>query len=217
MRVTRSTWRREVRRSILTVCAVLLLAPGLCAETALLRNGMRLYITGYERNPAVVLLHLVGGRVAVRAEEVVAIEPDEYLSLRATPPLQLPFGELIRAAAIKYDMDEDLIASVIAAESDFNARAVSHKNARGLMQLMPATASRFAVSDPFSPQQNVEAGVRYLKELLEKYNHDLRLALAAYNAGPERVQQHRGVPPFPETRMYVKRVLQFLEQRKIKK
>jgi soluble lytic murein transglycosylase-like protein len=191
-------------------------APAL-AETAVLRNGQRLQITGYERDGELIHLHVVGGRVALRAEEVVSIEPEEYFPLRAAEaPATTPFAQLIRAAAQKHGVDEELISSVITAESAFNPRAVSRKQARGLMQLMPATASQLVVSDAFDPAQNVDAGTRYLKLLLEKYGQDLTLALAAYNAGPDRVAQYGGVPPFYETRAYVRRVLADYSQRKKK-
>jgi len=109
-------------------------------------------------------------------------------------------------------VDQELIASVIAVESNFNPRAVSPKFARGLMQLLPETAARLDVTDVFDPRQNIDAGTRYLKELLARYHQDLVLTLAAYNAGPDRVEQFRGVPPFLETRSYVQRVTRKLNE-----
>jgi soluble lytic murein transglycosylase-like protein len=124
------------------------------------------------------------------------------------------FRELIEAAAKRHSVDADLIASVIAVESNFDPKAVSPKNARGLMQLLPQTAERFGVKDIFDPQENIDAGTRYLKELLQKYNNDLALTLAAYNAGPERVQQYGRVPPYVETIKYVQRVRRGYEKSK---
>jgi len=209
--------RTTVPLILFALVAALSFATPALAETAVLRNGQRLQITGYEREGQLIHLHVVGGRVALRAEEIVSIEPEEYFPLRASEaPSDMPFAQLIRAAAQKHGVDEELISSVITAESAFNPRAVSRKQARGLMQLMPATASRLAVSDAFDPAQNVDAGTRYLKLLLEKYGQDLTLALAAYNAGPDRVAQYGGVPPFSETRAYVRRVLADYSQRKKK-
>jgi soluble lytic murein transglycosylase-like protein len=105
-------------------------------------------------------------------------------------------------------MDPALVKAVIAAESNFKANAVSRVGAVGLMQLMPATAAELGVYAPFEPGQNVNGGVRYLKKLLERFDV-LDHALAAYNAGPETVDRHQGVPPYPETRAYVARVLRF--------
>lgn len=203
------------RPCALPLAALLLLAPGARAETAVLRNGQRLHISGYERAGEILRLRVPGGRVEVRAEDIIAIEPEESFPLRvqdATPAR--PIADVIRSVAQKHGVDEDLIASVIAAESDFNPRAISRKNARGLMQLMPETATRLEAGDVFDPTQNIEAGTRYLKELLARYNQSLALTLAAYNAGPERVEQYGGVPPFPETREYVRRVLREIEKRK---
>jgi soluble lytic murein transglycosylase-like protein len=118
-----------------------------------------------------------------------------------------PLNEVVNIASAAYHLDPDLVNSVIHAESGFNARAVSPKGARGLMQLMPGTASQLGVNDSFDPQANVTGGSRYLRELLERYDFDLVKALAAYNAGPERVEQYRGVPPFRETRAYVARIV----------
>ena len=197
--------------------AVLCAAAPVYAETAVLRNGQRLHITGYEREGDTVRLHIPGGSVDIRAEELVAIEPEDLFPVRAGDALpDTPFADLIRAASQKHGVDEDLITSLITAESNFNPRAVSPKRARGLMQLMPETATRLAVRDVFDPAQNVDAGTRYLKELLEKYGQDLKLTLAAYNAGPDRVAQYRGIPPFAETRAYVQRVLAVYALRKKK-
>ena len=104
--------------------------------------------------------------------------------------------------------------SVIKAESGFNVQAVSPKGARGLMQLMPGTASQLGVPNAFDPQANVEGGTKYLRELLERYNFDLVKALAAYNAGPQRVEQFGGVPPYYETRAYVARIVKDFNKKK---
>ena len=114
--------------------------------------------------------------------------------------------KLVREAAERHRVDPALIRAVIETESNWNAGAVSRKGAVGLMQLIPTTAQRFGVNDLFSPQQNVDAGVRYLKTLLERYNGNLELALAAYNAGEGAVDRAHGIPRFRETRDYVQRV-----------
>jgi soluble lytic murein transglycosylase-like protein len=106
------------------------------------------------------------------------------------------------------------VNSVIKAESGFNVRAVSPKGAQGLMQLMPGTASQLGVPNAFDPQANVEGGTKYLRELLERYNFDLVKALAAYNAGPQRVEQFGGVPPYYETRAYVARIVRDFNRKK---
>ena len=106
-----------------------------------------------------------------------------------------------------YSVDYNLVKAVIKAESNFNPKAVSRAGARGLMQLMPATAAQMGVEDSFNPEENVHGGARYLRELLERYRGDAIRALAAYNAGPEAVDRYDGVPPFPETRRYVRQVV----------
>jgi soluble lytic murein transglycosylase-like protein len=123
-------------------------------------------------------------------------------------------SELVNEASGRYRLDPDLVNSVIKAESGFNVRAVSPKGAQGLMQLMPGTASQLGVPNVFDPQANVEGGTRYLRELLERYNFDLVKALAAYNAGPQRVEQFGGVPPFHETRAYVARIVKDFNKKK---
>ena len=114
---------------------------------------------------------------------------------------------LIEAFAAEHGIDSALIRAVIRAESNFNHRAVSRKGAQGLMQLMPATIGRLSVGDAFDPHENIGAGVRYLRQLLDQFEGDLTLALAAYNAGENAVLRYRGVPPYPETRDYVRKVL----------
>lgn len=112
----------------------------------------------------------------------------------------------ILAACRRHGVDEALVRAIIHAESSFRATAVSDMGAQGLMQLMPATQQRFGVSQPFNPRQNIDAGVRYLAELLSAFNNNDRLASAAYNAGPTAVRKHGGVPPYRETRDFVDRV-----------
>ncbi len=113
---------------------------------------------------------------------------------------------VIDAAAKKNNVDANLVRALIKQESNFNPSAVSNKGAMGLMQLMPGTARQLGVTDPFDPQQNVNAGVRHLKALLDNYNGDVRLGLAAYNAGEGAVARNKGVPPYRETQDYVKRI-----------
>jgi hypothetical protein len=124
-------------------------------------------------------------------------------------------SQVVNEASGRYRLDPDLVNSVIKAESGFNAHAVSPKGAQGLMQLMPGTASQLGVPNAFDPQANVEGGTRYLRELLERYNFDLVKALAAYNAGPQRVEQFGGVPPYYETRAYVARIVKDFNKKKI--
>ena len=123
---------------------------------------------------------------------------------------------MVDAIAERHAVDRDLVHSMIRVESNYNPLAVSDKGALGLMQLVPSTARRFGVLDSFNPAENVEGGVRYLRYLLDHYNGDHRLALAAYNAGEGTVERFGGVPPFPETRSYVKRVGKELDETKAK-
>jgi len=117
------------------------------------------------------------------------------------------YDEHIRQAAALYQIPEDLVRAVIQIESDFDPRAVSPANARGLMQLMPETAERMLVTDIFDPRQNIFGGVRYLRVLANLFNGDIELTIAGYNAGEGAVMRYGGIPPFPETQEYVKRVL----------
>jgi soluble lytic murein transglycosylase-like protein len=123
--------------------------------------------------------------------------------------------QMISSASGHERIDPDFIHSVIHAESDFNPRALSPKGAQGLMQLMPGTATDLGVKDAFDPQSNVEAGTRYLRELLERYHFDVRKALAAYNAGPLRVDRYNGVPPYYETQAYIARIIRDFNRKKL--
>lgn len=193
-------------------CALLLLlmvlaAPAVRAEYFVLRSGQRLKVTGYQLLGDKYHLQLSGGFVDVAAADVVTIEPEDIFT--PVPPTVAPqplYRDLVEAAAKRYNVDADLISSVIAVESNFDPKAVSRKNARGLMQLLPETAAQLGVKNIDDPAENIDAGTRYLHDLLQKYNNDLALALAAYNAGPDKVQLYGHVPPYAETISYVRRV-----------
>ena len=119
------------------------------------------------------------------------------------------FEPLIVELSEQHQVDLALIKAVIRTESDFNPNATSRKGASGLMQLMPKTAAHYGVSDLYSPQQNLDAGIRYLRDLLDRYDNHLHLALAAYNAGETAVAKYKGIPPYRETQRYVKKVLHY--------
>jgi hypothetical protein len=215
--------RLKLKHNLLLACALLIIpaffAPTLRAEYVVLRSGQRLTVTGYQIIGDKYRLQMNGGFVEVPVDEVVTIEPEEVFTPILVPkPATLgpgaPFGKFIQSAATRFNVDADLISSVIFVESNFNPRAVSRRNARGLMQLIPGTANRLGVQNVFDPRENIEGGTRYLGELLHRYDNNLILALAAYNAGPERVQKYGTVPPFPETLNYVRRVKHSYDQRK---
>jgi hypothetical protein len=128
------------------------------------------------------------------------------------PPTVSPTSltEMIRTVAARHGVPENLVSAVIRVESGFNPRAVSRKGARGLMQLMPGTASILGVRDSFDPMDNIDGGVRHLRGLIERFGNNLPLVLAAYNAGEGAVNTHGGIPPYPETQAYVGRILAIL-------
>jgi soluble lytic murein transglycosylase-like protein len=146
------------------------------------------------------------------ATQQAAIQPARTVA--ATPPTKVDLDQVVREASKRHQIDPDFVNSVIKAESNFYPRAVSKKGAQGLMQLMPATASKLGVSDPFDPKANVEAGTAHLSALLDMYNNDPIKALAAYNAGAHRVKQYNGVPPYAETRAYVAKIVRDFNAKK---
>jgi soluble lytic murein transglycosylase-like protein len=139
--------------------------------------------------------------------------PQAALAVPADPtPAEI--REMAAKAGVAHDLDVELLASVIRAESNGNVRAVSRAGARGLMQLMPGTASQLGVADTFRADQNINGGTTYLNSLLERYHDNLALALAAYNAGPAAVDKYHGIPPYRETRLYVARIIHDFNRRK---
>jgi hypothetical protein len=218
---------------------LLLALPAMGADLAVLHNGFSIRHERRETTGSVTRLYLGGdkGYVDIATNQIERFEPDlspavvptsaPAVALTAAPaiaaagrakprPLQpQELNEVINSISDRHHLDPDFISSVIHAESGFNQRAVSPKGAQGLMQLMPGTASKLGVSNAFDPRANVEGGTRYLSELLERYNFDVIKALAAYNAGPQRVQQYGGVPPYYETRTYVARIVRDYNRKKI--
>lgn len=179
------------------------------ADYAVLRSGLRLHITGYQLSGERVRLTMEGGSVEIAADEILSVEREDVFPappVAPVPPPTGPYGQLIRDAAEKHGVDENVIHHLIAVESNFNPHAVSRKRAQGLMQLLPQTAARYSVSNVFDPAQNIDAGTRYLKDLLARFHDSLPLALAAYNAGPEVVEHYGGVPPLRETQNYVRQI-----------
>jgi soluble lytic murein transglycosylase-like protein len=200
------------------VCGLGFLAMSVCGfatDVAILRNGFSIRHERREVIGEVTRLYMNSdgsGYVDVRNEEVDHFER-ELTPAPATTALQLP--DVVGSASHRYHLDPDLVNSVIRAESGFNPKAVSRKGAVGLMQLEPQTAAQLGVADPFDPETNVDGGTRYLRELLVRYNFDLIKALAAYNAGPQRVEQYHGVPPYYETQAYVARVVRDFNRKKL--
>ena len=190
--------------------AVTLAASDVSAELAVMRNGQALKIESWRIVGESVHLQLPdGGEVITTFEALAAVVPDEIGEPRARDEnVAVDLSRLILDAARRGGVDPALVAAVVQIESAFLPRAVSPKGAQGLMQLMPATAAELGVTDPFAPDQNLAAGVRYLSGLLSRYDGDVRRALAAYNAGAASVDRYGGIPPYPETRAYVERVLE---------
>jgi soluble lytic murein transglycosylase-like protein len=197
-----------MRRAILL--GLLLTAPGsgARAEIALLSSGLTLKLDGHRVEDGLLVLALKGGgEMGVPPGAVRGFVPDEVLDEVAG----LAGGDLrdlASATARRHGLDPDLVMAVVSVESGFRPQAVSPKGAQGLMQLMPKTASSLGVADALDPVQNLDGGARHLGQLLTLYGGDLTRALAAYNAGEGAVDRHGGVPPYRETRAYVRKVLE---------
>ena len=194
------------------------------AELVFFSTGRSMSVRAHRvEGDQIVLLPREGGEIAMSLELIARIEPDEVpypepATEFATVPLDtaaLTFADvqgdrqydpIIERVAAEQGVDAKLVKAMIQVESNYQERARSPKGAMGLMQLMPETAREYAVANPYDPASNIEAGIKYLKSLLDRY--PVRLALAAYNAGAGAVDRFRGVPPYPETRDYVARILQ---------
>ena len=227
---------RLTPRSLLSVVVLLtaLIPSAQAAEHITLRNGFELDCAGQTAVGDRVRLYMTGeegGYLEVAADAIVRVEPIADAlppiapaTVTHAPAAPLPalaveltwaeMHEMLAHAGAAHHIDEDLLASVVRAESGGQVRAVSRTGARGLMQLMPETASELGVQDSFQPAQNIAGGTAYLDGLLRRYHDNAALALAAYNAGPAAVDRYRGVPPYRETRAYVARVIREFNRRK---
>jgi hypothetical protein len=193
------------------------------AELVVLSTGRVISVKSARVDGTRVVLALRGGgELVCDAALIVEVRPDEAPWPEPEPPIvradasdagsDAPFGELIGPLARHFGVDPSLVHAVVSAESGYQPTARSRKGALGLMQLMPATALQYGVSDPFEPKANLEAGIRHLRSLLDRY--DVSLALAAYNAGEGAVRRYGGIPPYNETRAYVRRVLSGVTEHK---
>ncbi|BBO69177.1 hypothetical protein DSCA_31070 [Desulfosarcina alkanivorans] len=154
--------------------------------------------------------------IEVALTDTTRILPEITVTQDAVVPNEsIPFHGIIVRAAGRYEVDPDLIRAIILAESGYNPNAESKKGARGLMQLMPSTARAMGVQDAYDPAENIDGGVRYFKSLLDRFDGDVQLALAAYNAGSRHVRNYEGIPPFKATQRYIKKVLHFHEKFKM--
>jgi soluble lytic murein transglycosylase-like protein len=196
------------------------------AERVLLANGFDMRCNHHAQVGEVIRLYMSSGDssyIEMKPAEITGYEtvpdlPPASEATRARPaknPKLSPadLHEMLAEAGEQHNLDADLLASVVKAESNGNARAVSRAGARGLMQLMPKTAAQEGVADSFQPEDNVRGGSTYLDEMLVRYHDNIALALAAYNAGPAAVDKYHGIPPYHETRAYVARVIHEFNRR----
>ena len=192
------------------------------AELAYFSSGHSLSIEDHrEEGDSLVLRLRAGGEIVCDRTLIVRFAPDEVPYPEPPDPAAasgasqapavtdaVPYGDIIDRVSAEHHVDARLVRAMISVESGYQERARSRKGAMGLMQLMPDTARRFNVTDPYNPQANIEGGIRYLRTLLDRFPE--RLALAAYNAGEAAVERFRGIPPYAETRDYVTRVLRLV-------
>jgi hypothetical protein len=215
----------DIRRVLIAVVAVasLFIRPAVAsANLVRLSSGKVLSVESCQiHGDTAVLVFRDGGSVEFPSALIVEVKADEYLhsaEQRLPPSLEpavAPAGDglhaLVDRLAALHGIDVRLAHAVVQVESNYEPRAVSPKGAKGLMQIMPSVVQAFAVADPFDPEQNLNAGLGYLRELLNTLP-DVRQALAAYNAGPAAVSRYGGVPPFPETQDYVQRILALVKR-----
>ena len=203
---------------------VVLVVLGACAasagQIAVLSNGFSIRHDHHEALNQVTRLYLGPGNgsyVDVPTADIVRFDKDNTPVRQAETPAAgvEDVNAAVSAASTRHQIDSDFINSVIRAESSFNPHAISPKGAQGLMQLMPGTASKLGVENPFDPAANVNGGTEYLRELLDYYHGDMAKTLAAYNAGPGRVAQYHGVPPYRETHAYVARIIREFNRKKL--
>ena len=183
------------------ICLIALLPLGLLADPATAQIEK-----GSDRGGRVLFTNAPAGAYGASASAPRRPARRTPASVTLAVPRELP--GLIREVAMRHGVSPNLVHAVVAVESAFDPRAVSPKGARGLMQLMPATAAELGVEDVYDPRENLEGGTRHLRGLLDTYDGDVRLALAGYNAGATAVERYSGVPPYPETRQYVRRVME---------
>ncbi len=220
-------------RTVLIAIVALAAALPAGADIALLTDGRSMKITAYKviGESDIQLTMKNGGKLTMPLERVERIVDDEIVPVEIVaevkkavehegifpkrswrydatrgPIFKSKFDKLIVEAAQKFDVDAALVSAVIKAESDFNPREISNKGARGLMQLMPATATRYGVTDSYDPTANIYGGVRYLRWLLQTFDGNADFAVAAYNAGEGNIWKYNGVPPFRETINYINRI-----------
>ena len=209
--------RRLIQLALLLTVASLSVSA---AEVANLSNGFSIRHERHEVIGETTRLYFgqdaAGGYVDVATADVRSFEPAASEANAPAGPLQsADLNAIVHSASNRTRIDPDFLTSVIRAESANNPRAVSRKGAQGLMQLMPSTADTLGVRNSFDPADNVDGGSRYLQQLLERYQGDAVKALAAYNAGPQRVDQYHGVPPYHETHAYVARIINDYNRKKL--
>ena len=225
-----------MKRALLAL-AICLAANAASASIAVFSDGRNMKIESYAvEEDTIHLTFAGGGKMSMAMTRIERIVDDEVTTpevveevkkiveegvfpkrswtySEVSPPLwQSKYNEIIIAAAKKFDVDAALVSAVIKAESDYNPRELSHKGARGLMQLMPATAERFGVKNSFDPEENIYAGTRYLRWLLKTFDGNADLAVAAYNAGEGNIWKYNGVPPFRETVNYINRIAKHIRR-----
>ncbi len=204
------------------LCFVTVALAAQAGEFVVLSNGFRIHADSHSSEGPVIRLQTNQGVIEIQANTVAAFEQEDYIPPSAPPaivptspaPAVLTPQELITEAALHAGLPPSIVHSVARAESGYRQDAVSPKGAIGLMQLMPGTAAALN-ADPLDPKQNAEAGAKYLRDLLQKYEndpHQVSKAVAAYNAGPAAVDKYHGIPPYAETIQYVKRVLKQYEK-----